>query len=181
MSSTNGYPFASRRMVIARIASDPAFAIDCVKMLDARRAWMASHRPAAAKLVARLDAGPANAELACEAARLVGRYSKTLARILRERDLAERPELTTVGAVFGVARVAAPVTPAGLPVAVAPAVVPPEAAPVVVPNAPPSEPPPSEEPGSEPAPPPKRRGRPKGSRNRPRTADEPKPTRRRRG
>ena len=158
--STNGYPFLSRRQILARIASDAAFAIECVRLIESRHAWMASHRAAAAKLIARLDAGPVDATTSAEALRLASRYSKTLARIIRERDLAERPELVAIGAVFGVAGVgpaAQPDVPATVEVSVATKnTSSPEAA---------SEPTPS-----------KKRGRPKGSKTR--AKDEPKPRRR---
>ncbi len=166
--STNGYPFVSRAQITARIATEPEFAIECVRVIDARHGWMVSHRPAATKLIAKLDAG--TVDVVAEAVRLASHYSKTLARIFRERDLAARPDLAAIGVVFGVVPGIAPVAPPEAGAGVAPP--PPAAAPVaVLPAAP------SDEPAAAPAPAPKRRGRPKGSKNRPK--DAPRPARRR--
>lgn len=159
---SNGYPFTSRKQVAHRIASEPAFAVEAVRLVDERNGWMASHRPRAARLVARLADGAPTAEDLVEAIALVTPYARTLSRILRERQIAEgSPELVAQAAVFGVLRSATTQTKAitapGAP------------APVVDTTA-----------TEAPATPVKRRpGRPKGSRNRVRE-EEPAPKRRRR-
>jgi hypothetical protein len=103
----NGYPLQStRRSVLGRIAIEPAFAVECVRILDAGARWMASHRSRAAKLMATLAAGAPTPTEYAEATELAARYGKTLARVFRERELAARPELGAQAAVFGVAPLA---------------------------------------------------------------------------
>jgi hypothetical protein len=148
----NGYPFVSKRQTLERIESDPAFAADCIAILqqryEARAAgtrsmgWMASHAIKAAALAAKLVSGEADDKDRAEAAKLAAQYSKQLARVFRERELVSRPELGTQAAVFGVGVGVRETEPAS------------------------SSPPPAET--TEPRPAPKKRGRPKGSKNKPR-------------
>ncbi len=170
--STNGYPFLSKRQILERIASDPSFVVECVAILEdryQRRAsgpgdsmgWMASHAAKASGLAAKIAAGDATEKERAEAGKLVVRYTKQLARVFRERDLAARPELGAQAAVFGLAPVQSADVPAAVSVAAVPA--------PVEPLAPPAEQVPA----------PKRRGRPPGSKNK-KPRDEPAPSRRRR-
>jgi hypothetical protein len=118
--TTNGYPFTTRKQIVDRIATEPLFAVECVVVLQAQHearatggvgvGWMASHARAAIELAARLAAGDPSAADLEEAAELAVRYSKRLAAHFRARDLAERPELNAVAAVFGVGLLA-PVMP----------------------------------------------------------------------
>jgi hypothetical protein len=157
--STNLYPFLSKREILEKIESEPAFAGECVAILqdryDRRRpgesaaGWMASHASTATKLAARLASGEATEKDRAEAVKVASRYSKQLARVFRERELAAHPELGAQAAVFGIGR-------GGSGIALARQVMP-------TPGA--SE----ERPGEQPAPTPKRRGRPKGSKNKPKT------------
>jgi hypothetical protein len=163
MSSTNGFPFqATRRFVLSKIEShDSVFVIAALRLVDERCGWMASHKVRAAKVLAKIAADNLSSDDLAEAAALARPYARTISRILRERELAERPELLGQAALFGVHRptVVAPVETAPL-VAVAPA-------PVVDTTA---------EPATLPK---KRRGRPPGSKTRPREERETKPRRRR--
>lgn len=155
--NANGYPFLSRAQILARVAADPAFALECFRALNDYRGWMASHQTAATALTVKVSNGTPEERDYAEAARLAARYGKTLARLFRERALAERPELAVVGAVFGVLpRIAESTT------TTRPAV----PSPVATETAP--------------TPTPKRRGRPPGSKNRPREAAATKPESRRR-
>ena len=179
--STNGYPFLSRKQILGRLA-EPAFAATCVAILQdryERRAalpgeaagWMASHAATATKIAA----GEASEKERAEVTKLASRYTKQLARVFRDRELAARPELVAQAAVFGIALAVAS-TAAGESGAmverVSNSVAPPSSV----------EPP---APTSAPASAPKRRGRPPGSKNRPRGSkttpiDEPKLPRKRR-
>jgi hypothetical protein len=154
--SSNGYIFTSRKQVLARIASEPSYAVEAVRLIDERNGWMASHRSRASKLVARLAAGSRSAEDLAEAVALAVPYARTLSRLAREKEIAARPELMGVAALFGVVRPVVQAEVATAPVALAP-----------VATA-----------STEPASVPKRRGRPKGSRNKPK--EEAAPKRRRR-
>jgi hypothetical protein len=109
----NAYPFTTRRQIVERIESEPSFAGECIAILQDRHdrraagagesmGWMASHASMATKLAAKLAAGEATEKDRAEAAELAGRYSKQLARVFRERELAARPELGAQAAVFGV-------------------------------------------------------------------------------
>lgn len=161
--ASNGYPFITRNEVATRIASEPAFAVEAVRLIDERHGWMASHRPRASRLVARLAAGAPTAEDVAEAIALTMPYARTIARVLREKEMAERPELMGVAAVFGVVCPAAVPTERTTPVEAAPA-------PVVD----------KLEPTGAPVAPPKRRpGRPKGSKNRKPRSEPEQPKRRR--
>jgi hypothetical protein len=157
----NAYPFTTRRQIVERVESDPSFAGECIAILQDRHdrraaaagesmGWMASHASTATKLAARLASGEATEKDRAEAAKLAGRYSKQLARVFRERELAARPELGAQAAVFGVGSGG-------------------EAQPTPGTRTPGK----SEE---QPAPA-KRRGRPKGSKNKP--GEAPKPSGRR--
>jgi hypothetical protein len=159
--SPNGYPFLSRRQILQRIDADPLFAVECVAILQERHerrtrgastgsiGWMASHTARAVKLAAKLASGEATEKDRAEARQLARRYTKQLARVLRERELASRPELVAQAAVFGI-RGGDPSTPDAT----------------------------SGSRSDEQPAPPKKRGRPKGSRNKPKV--EPAPRRRRR-
>jgi len=162
MSSTNGYPFATRREILAKIATDRGFVAECMATLQARyeargagtssMGWMASHASKAIALAAKVGAGEASDKEMAEAAKLAARYSKQLARALRDRDLAARPELGAQAAIFGVGgggggEQSAPAIPAATSAE----------SPLVA----------------------KRRGRPPGSKNK-KPKDSPKPQRRRR-
>lgn len=157
---SNGYPFTTRNQVIGRIASEPGFVIECVRLVDERRGWMASHRPRATHLVARLAKGDPSVEDLAEAVALVTPYARTIARVLRDRQIAEgHPELFARAAVFGLVRS----SPA--PMVAAEAVV----APVPVVNIPAT----AEAPVVK-----KKRGRPPGAKNKPRSESEPRRRRR---
>jgi hypothetical protein len=151
--NANGYPFLTRRQILERIDAEPSFATECVAILQDRHerrsagnssmGWMASHAARATELATKIATGEATEKERAEAVQLVRRYSKQLARVFRERELAARPDLGTQAAVFGVAPVGAqPVTPAE--------------------TAPPRTPTTREE-----SPAPRKRGRPKGSKNKP--------------
>lgn len=157
---SNGYPFVTKNEIAKRIASEPAFATECVCLVDERRGWMASHRARAARLVARIAVGDLSPDDLVEAIALARPYSRTISRILRERQVAEgAPELVAQAAVFGIVRSGPAPSVASADAAPVPAVdtTAPEASTAT----------------------PKRRGRPKGSKNRPK-GEAPLPKRRRR-
>jgi hypothetical protein len=154
----NGYPFLTRRQILEKIQADPEFVADCMGILQQRHevrgvgttsmGWMASHASKATALAAKVAAGEASDEALVEAAKLVARYSKQLARVFRERELAARPELSAQAAVFGIGGGAAQPAPAAAGTSV-----------------------------QQPAPP-KRRGRPKGSKNKSKESPAPRRRRR---
>lgn len=158
----NGYPFLTRRQILEKIQADPEFVADCMGILQQRHeargvgttsmGWMASHASKATALAAKVAAGEASDKELVEAAKLVARYSKQLARVFRERELAARPELGAQAAVFGIGggREAQPAPATPTPGAI------------------------EEEPA-----PPKRRGRPPGSKNK-KPKEQPATRRRRR-
>jgi hypothetical protein len=164
--NSNGYPFLSRRQILERIEADPSFAAECFAILQDRHerrgaggtesmGWMASHAARATALAAKLASGEAIEKERAEAAKLAGRYSKQLARAFRDRDLAARPELGAQAAVFGVGNGGGEHPARATP------------------------PPGTPSTSNEQARAPKRRGRLKGSKNKPKGS--PTPPRRRRG
>jgi hypothetical protein len=151
--SSNGYPFVTKNEVAKRIASEPTFVIECIKILDGK--WMASHKVRAGKLVARVAEGDLSPEDLVEAIALVMPYARTLSRILRDRQIAEgSPELLGQALVFGVLRPASDVDTARAEAAPTPPVV---ETPVVAP---------------------KRRGRPPGSKNKKPRSEPEQPSKR---
>lgn len=154
---TNGYPFTTRKQIVDRIATEPAFTLECVRIVDERRGWMASHRGRAAKLIERIAAGNLSPEDLAEAVALVVPYARTVSRILREREMSERPELLAQAAVFGVVRPVTVQTETSM-ASVAPA--------------------PVDTASTEPVSVPRKRGRPKGSKNKPKEESTPKRRRR---
>lgn len=159
--SGNGYSFTTRKAVLATISSlDVEHLLSYVRLVDERRGWMASHRVRAARLIARLSAGPPSPEDLVAAASLMKPYARTISRVLREREIAEGgPEIAARAAVFGVLR----------PLGATEATTPMEAASATVIDMIATE--------VSSAPPKRRPGRPKGSRNRVRE-EEPAPKRR---
>lgn len=154
---SNGYPFMSRRAVTEKIISEPAFALECVRLVDERRGWMASHKSRASKVVARIAAGNLSAEDLAEVAAIIAPYARTISRVLREKEMAERPELTVQAAVFGIVR---PTTVQKEASAEATTLAPVATA------------------STEPVSVPRKRGRPKGSKNKPKEESTPKRRRR---
>lgn len=165
--SANSYPFLSRAEVLERLGEDPEFATECVKMIQSEAAFMASHKPAAAALLKRITDGAPPTAVAAEASRLAARYTRTIARLLRDEAIANEPALAAIGATFGVGPLAlgtrsaaAPARPGPradkpTPKAVRPAV--------------------SGDQASGPLP--TRRGRPTGSKNKPKVAKVGRPRR----
>jgi hypothetical protein len=108
----NGYPFTTRRQILERVESDSAFAIECIAILQDRyehrgtrgpgMGWMASHAVKATALAAKLASGEVTEKDRAESSKLTGRYAKQLARAFRDRELVARPELGAQAAVFGV-------------------------------------------------------------------------------
>ncbi len=155
--SSNGYPFVTKNEVSQRIASEPAFALECVRLVDERRGWMASHKARAAKLAAKIADGNLSPEDFAEAVALAVPYARTVSRVLREKEMAESPQLAVQAAVFGVVR---PTTVQTETSAASVALAPVATA------------------STEPVSVPRKRGRPKGSKNKPKEESTPKRRRR---
>lgn len=149
---SNGYPFMSRRAVAEKITSEPSFALECVRLVDERQGWMASHKVRAGKVLARIAAGELSPSDLAEAISLISPHARTVSHILREREMAERPELAAQAVVFGV---------------VLPTTVQPDATTMPVATT-----------STEPVSVPRKRGRPKGSKNKPKEESTPKRRRR---
>lgn len=111
MSSTNGYPFLSKRAVAERIRTDRAFAVEAFKILLSRTeqraagaqgssGFMASHGLVVRKLAAALEARePDDAEHA-KLVEILAHYAKQLAAHFRAAELQARPELLAVASTF---------------------------------------------------------------------------------
>lgn len=205
MSGNNGYPFLSKRDVVRKLddASFVRFAIDLLHrrfvdrdILSPPAGWMASDRKRGEEIHARLAGPDATAADLMAAAGLAKRYSRQIATHLRIEAISRDPRLVGAAAVFGVRvpdelmdRLDDEPYPAaehedGAP-ADGTAALPAEAALVataedavtVAPSAVPPAPPPDAGPADAPL---RRRGRPKGSRNRVKSEPDAKPKKRRR-
>lgn len=106
------YPFVTRRDVIARLSSDPAFVRECIGVLHRRfleretlkppAGWMSSHVKTGEDLYLRLMARNCRDADVARARELVTRYAKQLARVLRDEQIARDPQLALVATVFGI-------------------------------------------------------------------------------
>lgn len=106
------YPFVSRREVADRLDRDPAFVRECVAILHRRfvdrdilpppAGWMVSHRKAGEELHARLASDAATAGDVVAAAKIAKSYAKQLSKVFRDEQLARDPSLGLAAAVFGV-------------------------------------------------------------------------------
>lgn len=112
----NGYPFRSKRAILAEIAESPAFALQCLQIMDARqtederenketkyknrRGWMSSHAVNGTILAAKArDEGLSDEEFA-KAQAMVSRYGKQLASHFRNESLAADPALADKAACY---------------------------------------------------------------------------------
>lgn len=112
--TTNGYPFTTRRAVLERLDRDPAFVRTCVEILHRRyldrallpppAGWMSSHKKAGEGIHARLASDAFTAADIVTAAKIAKRYAKQLAKVFRDEQLARDPGLAVAAAVFGVRR-----------------------------------------------------------------------------
>lgn len=170
MSATNGYPFLSKRAIAERIRTDRAFALDAFQILLARTeqrtaavrgssGFMASHASIVRRLAVTLEQRPLDDAEHMKLAALLCRYARQIAAHLRTIEIQTRPELLAIASMFS----AISTVTTGMPEAKDSdeMTVPETITPVVDVTAP------------------RRRGRPKGSRNRVRE-EEPAPKRRRR-
>jgi hypothetical protein len=107
-----GYPFVTKRQVIERLGRDPSFVRECIEILHRRylerdrvnspAGWMSSHRKLGEELHARLTATDCSDADIARAAALAKRYAKQLTKVLRDEQIARDPRLGLAAAVFGV-------------------------------------------------------------------------------
>lgn len=165
MSATNGYPFLTKKAIAERLRLDREYALEMFRLLLARTAertaetrgasgFMASHAGPVRGIAATLEERALDDAEHLKLATLLSHYTKQLAAHFRTLDLQARPELLQVASVFS-----------AIP-GVAVARLESEAETCATEEA--------EDPGSGDAaspavdvPAPRRRGRPKGSKNRP--------------
>jgi len=110
----NGYPFVTRRQVLERLDRDPEFVRACVAILHRRyldrailsppAGWMSSHKKAGEGIHAKLASDASTAADIVTAAKIAKRYAKQLAKVFRDEQLAHEPGLAVAAAVFGVRR-----------------------------------------------------------------------------
>jgi len=111
MSSTNGFPFLSKRAIADMIRTDRAYALDTFRVLLARTeqhaaglqgagGFMASHRPAARQLAAVLEERPLNDAEHAKLVAILVHYSRQLAAHFRAVDLQARSELLSIASTF---------------------------------------------------------------------------------
>jgi hypothetical protein len=104
------YPFVTRRQVVERLVRQPAFVHECITIIHRRyvdrdilpppAGWMASHRKLGEELYAQLP--NLNPSLTGVATNLTKRYAKQLAKVFRDEQLALDPKLRALAAIYGV-------------------------------------------------------------------------------
>lgn len=117
-TSSNLYPFASKRQIKERIANDQSFAHECLLVIYRRqtepeqerketinrnkRGFMSSHAVRGTTLAVKILAGEwLNPEEEGLVTAIAGSYSKQLGEHFRTQALAERPELAETARMFG--------------------------------------------------------------------------------
>ncbi|MEO7032878.1 MAG: hypothetical protein ABI548_03520 [Polyangiaceae bacterium] len=114
--TSTAYPFVTRRDIAMRIATEPAFTMECAAVLQTRTeqraaglappgkpwGWMSSERVTAGKLTAKSKIGMLSSDEETKLAKLVSRYAKQLADHHRALALLENPALSAAAEKFGV-------------------------------------------------------------------------------
>lgn len=111
MSATNGYPFLTKKAIAERIRTDRGYALEVFRLLLARTAqrtadtrgasgFMASHAGTVREISTTLEERTLNDTEHAKLAGLLCRYTKQLAAHFRTIQLRERPELLQVASVF---------------------------------------------------------------------------------
>lgn len=116
-NNSNLYPFMTKNQIKAKIASDTAFALQCLAIMDGRqtddekeikdtvyknrRGWMSSHAKKGTELAAKAAGGEAltDAEIG-EVQALTSRYTKQLAAHFRNAAIEANPDLKAQSACF---------------------------------------------------------------------------------
>jgi hypothetical protein len=109
------YPFLTKAEIRARVATDRAYALHCIGIMQARHearlagkggdgpcGWMSSQSVTALKLATRIAAGEATDEEVELMVATVGRYAKQLAAHFRAVELERNPGLAEAASRFGV-------------------------------------------------------------------------------
>ena len=112
----NGYPFRTKREILAQIAADPTFALSCLQIMDRRqtedereaketrhknrRGWMSSHAVNGTVLAAKARSEGLTDEELAKAQAMVSRYGKQLAAHFRAEALAADPDKADKAACF---------------------------------------------------------------------------------
>jgi len=114
--SASAYPFVTRRELVARVESEPAFMKECAGVLQARTeqraagsaptgkawGWMSSERVVAGRLTAKSCIGMLSVDDESRLAKLVARYSRQLADHFRALAIQAHPGLAVAAERFGV-------------------------------------------------------------------------------
>lgn len=113
------YPFTSKRQIVARLATDDEFVVECLGILQARQTayeqetlttvvrnragWMSSHAVNMGKLVAKIASGETPDVEDFEKGReACSHYGRQLAAHFRQEALQKDPGLADAARVFGV-------------------------------------------------------------------------------
>jgi hypothetical protein len=116
MASSSGYLFVTRKQLVVRLGSEPAFVAECAAVLQARTeqraagsappgkpwGWMSSERVVAGRLTAKSKIGMLSEEEESKLTALVSRYARQLADHFRALALQENPGLSVSAEKFGV-------------------------------------------------------------------------------
>jgi hypothetical protein len=111
MSATNGYPFLTKKAIAERIRGDREYALEVFRLLVARTAqrtadtrsasgFMASHAGTVRELATTLEERRLDDAEHSKLSKLLCHYTKQLAAHFRTIELQARPELRQVASVF---------------------------------------------------------------------------------
>lgn len=111
MSATNGYPFLTKKAIAERLRVDREYALEMFRLLLARTAertadtrgasgFMASHAGTVRGIAATLEERALDDAEHLKLATLLAHYTKQLAAHFRTLELQARPELLQVASVF---------------------------------------------------------------------------------
>jgi len=110
------YPFLTKAQITARLSTDTGFVLTCLQVMHNRQlsfeqekastvvknraGWMSSHAKLGTTLAKKALAEGLTEEETAQAQALVSRYTRQLADHFRKEEIAAKPELAAVAAVF---------------------------------------------------------------------------------
>src|SRR5208283_863772 len=110
--TSNRYPFTTKRAIIQRLAIDPQFVRDCMRLLYSAHqnranqsgpsGFSSSHRALGLRLCEYLAIESCTPDQIGDGAKLAAHYSAQLSRIFRAIELKSDPSLKALGAIYGV-------------------------------------------------------------------------------
>lgn len=118
MTTNKTYPFQSKAQILALVAEDDGFMLECLQIMNGRQTadeqqtlttkyrnrcgWMSSHAVNGGKLAEKAMKEGLTPEETDKARAMVLRYGKQLATHFREEAIHNNPDLAATAKIFGV-------------------------------------------------------------------------------